>query len=483
MAMVLAALPGVLARSLPAQGVKVDWIPSTKQVTLNTEVTRILTSIGWVTVKGGIFVFRNVTIPAGTVVRGDGKNPLVFVIAGTFKLNGELTVRGGDGQVSDDLQTTKAHIPISGGKGVCGGGNGGRGSSQTTNRSYVGEAGHGPFGFPGFGGKGGLINCANPTCGIGSGGGGGSFATAGDPYYQIKTTTYFKQPLGFGAYGCRSRSSQALPGGRPGMVYFVDKDPGNNFFGVGFDVNRRRFVPGELPLLVGGSGGAGGGDFATSCASNDPNFIIDDRGGGGGAGGGIICVIAQGPILVGHSGRIDASGGNGGGGAWKGSSNRSGGGGAGAGGFLALYSRTRLEIFVNGETYAKADYDFPISADGGIGRLAMFGGGGVVTSKYPPTFAANMNARPSGGMGGLGIIQFMAPPGTTNSDGTNTYLDDNILLRVPGGQLSGANKQRYLAWRGFPDKTGKWVDDFGKATNIGDNAGDFRPTPILIPVF
>ena len=88
----LAALP------LPAQGTHVDWNPTGKTITLNTESARILTSIGWVTVTGGLFVFRNVTIPAGTTIRGTGKNPLIFVLAGTFTVNGEISVRGGQGQ-------------------------------------------------------------------------------------------------------------------------------------------------------------------------------------------------------------------------------------------------------------------------------------------------------------------------------------------------------------------------------------------------
>ena len=49
--------------------------------------------------------------------------------------------------------------------------------------------------------------------------------------------------------------------------------------------------------------------------------------------------------------------------------------------------------------------------------------------------------------------------------------------------MTGPAKIRYLAWRGFPNASGALVDDFGKPTNIGASAGDFRPTPILLPVF
>jgi hypothetical protein len=48
---------------------------------------------------------------------------------------------------------------------------------------------------------------------------------------------------------------------------------GNNFLGLGYGVNRRRIIPGELTLAVGGSGGAGGGDAAIRCTINDPNFF------------------------------------------------------------------------------------------------------------------------------------------------------------------------------------------------------------------
>ena len=175
-------------------------------------------------------------------------------------------------------------------------------------------------------------------------------------------------------------------------------------------------------------------------------------------------------------------GGHGGGGAWAGSNNRGGGGAAGAGGFIALYSKAQIEIEVKGETYANNDYQFPISADGGVGLMSPYGGGGNVIGKYPPTSAQNMDARPAGGMGGMGLIQFFARPGT-NLDRTNTALDDNIVLRRSNNVLTGAEKQRYLAWRGFPNAQGVWVDDTGRAINIGDKSGDFRPTPILLPVF
>ena len=310
-----------------------------------------------------------------------------------------------------------------------------------------------------------------------------SFATAGDPYYKLKATTTFVQPNGTGAYGCRSRLSTTLPGGAAGIVYFGDTDPGNNFIGLGVDVNRRRLVPGELPILVGGSGGGGGGDLANSCAVNDPNFINDEKGGGGGAGGGVVLIISSGPIIIGPSSGISADGGHGGGGAWAGSNNRGAGGGGGAGGLVALYSQKHIDISLHGDTYANGDYDFAVSADGGVSLMDTYGGGGSVRSKYPPTSVANMNARPSGGMGGLGLIEFLVPPGTTNADGTNTILDDNVILRRNGAVITGATKQRFLAWRGFPNAQGVWVDDRGNRTNIGDNAGDFRPTPILLPVF
>ena len=95
-----------------------------------------------------------------------------------------------------------------------------------------------------------------------------------------------------------------------------------------------------------------------------------------------------------------------------------------------------IDIWQHGETYARATrtnkgYEFAISADGGVGLLDTYGTRATasVRSKYPPTSSANMNGQPSGGFGGLGIIQLMAPPGDgTNADETNTLLDDNINI-------------------------------------------------------
>jgi hypothetical protein len=60
-------------------------------------------------------------------------------------------------------------------------------------------------------------------------------------------------------------------------------------------------------------------------------------------------------------------------------------------------------------------------------------------------------------------------------------LDDGILLLQDGNLLLGAPKQRFLAWRGFQDQNGVFVDDSGTPTSIGRNVGDIRPAPVLLP--
>src|SRR5690606_21332556 len=78
--------------------------------------------------------------------------------------------------------------------------------------------------------------------------------------------------------------------------------------------------------------------------------------------------------------------------------------------------------------------------------------------------------------------QLMAPPGDNTTDGTNTRLDDNIVVMQQGLPLSGVDKQRMLAWRGFPNSAGVFVDDSGVPTAIGDDEGDIRPSPTSLPV-
>ena len=90
----------------------------------------------------------------------------------------------------------------------------------------------------------------------------------------------------------------------------------------------------------------------------------------------------------------------------------------------------------------------------------------------------------------MGIVQLMVPPGENlplpTGDGTNTRLDDNINFYLPGmvggTEIKGAAKRQLLAWRGFPNANGAFVDDAGAPTSIGDNEGDIRPAPTLLPV-
>ena len=129
-----------------------------------------------------------------------------------------------------------------------------------------------------------------------------------------------------------------------------------------------------------------------------------------------------------------------------------------------------------------------VSADGGVCTTGAFGAVNV-QDKYRANgqtmiAGTSYDTEPLGGLGGMGIVQLMVPPGENLTDGTNTRLDDNVQFLNPGSltEINGAGKRQLLAWRGFPDQTGTFVDDAGNPTNIGNNEGDIRPAPTLMPV-
>jgi hypothetical protein len=477
----LLAAPGV------CQG-PYDWSSGTaRETVLNTDLTTITPLNGPpYLVQGGVFVFRNVTINAGTIVRGAGSKPMLWIVTGDMQIDGELTVRGGDGQSRNVLNS--AMYPSPGGVGPCGGGNGGRGSSNSVGPTYPStEGGFGPNQSAAGGGGGGRMSCVS-SCGRGSGGGGGSFATAGDPWYPTPAGvgTSFAQRAGTGGYGCLGTSgsaSRVLAGGAAGPVVFADADPGNDFWGTGVDIASLRIVGGELSGPLGGQGGGGGGNlsFASICSAINPTWFNDAGGGGGGAGGGVLVIGALGKIVIGASGRIDASGGQGGGGEQAGSNNHGGGGGGGSGGMVILWANNYLEFVTKGETFANGDHDFAISADGGASARSSFAGT-ALSGKYPPLPGPTIDENGSGGFGGLGIVQIMTRPGTNQLDGTNTLFDDNIHVVKNGNRLTGAEKRRYLAWRGYPNAAGVFVDDMGQPTNTAGKDGDIRPLPVLLPI-
>ncbi|MCB9886810.1 MAG: hypothetical protein H6838_15060 [Planctomycetes bacterium] len=478
-----------------------DYAPNSREVVLDTQFTQIVPTNGLpFNVNGGVFNFHDVTIPQGVTVQGRGPNPMIWLVSGDFRVAGELSVRGGDGARVNGLIT--GNFVTAGGVGSCGGGNGGDASPDAVNRDLRGANGNGPLQVPGRGGGGGRLACTAGCYGGnggGSGGGGGSLASQGDPHYRQPqgTGTSFQQKVGIGGAGCSGSSiarTGVLAGGEAGARPFVDNRNDNDFWGSGLDYGRNIRITGELSVPMGGGGGGGGGDtspsFSCSLTANQP--ANDFSGGGGGGGGGVLIVKALGEIEVLPTGRINADGGNGGGGAAAGSCGDGGGGGGGSGGMVVLMSAKRIILHAHGVQsanrwrYAQNDYDFVLSADGGTCRTGTFGAP-VVTKKYPasgsPMMAgAQYDENPLGGLGGMGLVQLMTPPGDNSTDGTNTRLDDNIVVIQNGLPLSGTAKQQMLAWRGFPNASGTYVDDNGTPTNIGDDEGDIRPTPTLLPV-
>jgi len=500
-----------------------DYEPTSTEVVLNTDFTQVVPKVGLpFTVSGGVFNFRNVSILPGVTVTGQGTKPMVWLCSGDFRVAGTLSVSGGNGARVTTLQS--ANFPKAGGLGHCGAGNGGSGSLSAIARDLTGEPGYGAFQEPGKGGGGGRI-CCNGACytpattyhgdGGGSGGGGGTLATQGDPNWRGTLGTggtSFQQVFGIGGAGCSGLSgtrTATLLGGAAGPKVCTDPRADNDFWGSAINLFTNTRITGELAKPLGGGGGGGGGDLVIGGSCDTPSWITDSSGGGGGGGGGVLIVKALGEIEVLPTGKIVADGGHGGGGEQAGSCEQGGGGGGGSGGMVVLMSAKRIVLHQHGSpqqnrwNYAQNDYDFAVSADGGVTLTGDFGTTRVY-SKYPTNGQAMLagttyDEEPLGGLGGMGIVQLMVPPGPNlqdyenGDDGTNTKLDDFIVVKRRGTSgepfvLSPATapgeKQKALAWRGFLDAATppKLVDDNGTPIVIGNNEGDIRPSPILLPV-
>ena len=458
-----------------------DFEPLQKEVILNTDFTQVVPKQGVpFTVTGGLFNFRNVTIPEGVRVVGQGSNPLVFLVSGDVEIRGEITVNGGAGARVDTLNSANFATP--GGAGHCGGGAGGQASPIVTASSPKGEDGYGAFQkISPQGGRGGHTGSTT-----GAGGGGGSFSTKGDPEYGI---SYSGLVTGRGGNGTGTdaitRKSPAQ-GGEAGATVWQDQDPDNNFYGRTTEVvgGQEVAIQGELKGLTGGAGGGGGGDRVTGTFPS--GFPSNQKGGGGGGGAGIIVIRALGQIRVFATGRISAIGGDGGGGEPAGGNQYGGGGAGGSGGMIVLESATKVIV-----DNRSGSYNFGVTADGGVNVTGTFGTGtGIQKKRYPPNSSGSPNR---GGYGGLGLIQLMAPDPENNVTFTQGQVKPTpVLLPSSFGFLSrvrsrwidtGATARqttkpgepRYLDNSSEPGKYGPEYRFSGtQVTGIGAGYIDFR---------
>ncbi|MFO1076775.1 MAG: hypothetical protein U1E73_03510 [Planctomycetota bacterium] len=83
--------PGYVKAAFDFEGAEttVDYAPTSLETVLDTSFTQIVPVTGLPqNVSGGVFRFRNVTIPQGAIVRGVGPNPMVFVCTGDVRVRG-----------------------------------------------------------------------------------------------------------------------------------------------------------------------------------------------------------------------------------------------------------------------------------------------------------------------------------------------------------------------------------------------------------
>jgi hypothetical protein len=247
----------------------------------------------------GVFNFTTINIPAGVTVtfaRNAANTPVTMLASGNVIIAGAINLNGGAGGNA----VSGTNVAPNGGLGGPGGFNGGDGADAIT--STAGGAGLGPGG-----GGGGVFQT---QFSVGSGGAGGSFATAGGSFTSAV----------------------------PGPTYGVN----------------------ALLPLIGGSGGGGGA----------ASFGFTAGGGGGGAG----AILIASSATITFTGGITAIGGKGGNNPFGAGDVRPGAGAGGSGGAVRLVATTitgsggSISVAGGGEG---SGFGSNTGGAGGLGRIRV----------------------------------------------------------------------------------------------------------------
>ncbi len=435
---------GMLQANEPFPGVEstFDWnLPLGTTVIVDTAFDVVVNAQGGqVPVVNGILNLRNLHVPSGSRILGQGPNPLVINASGRITVIGEINVDGIDAINTGGLSTPDQ--PQSGAPGNCGGGQGGTASLSAVGSDVQGEDGYGPGNVASGGGRGGH-SAYGTSVSIESrrgGGGGGGVLT-------LQTHGSFPSPAGLaggnggpGTTGVGDCVDLAVPvnGGAHGPEVFVDGLATNNFFGRKF-VPGGSPLPGELSAPVAGQGGGGGGDAVfyngtpppPNCLNNTQWLTGPDRkAGAAGGGAGILILRAVGPIVIGPLGKLSAMGGKGGHGESIGGINPVGGGGGGGSGGMILVESADASVQDEGDPNDPLHFPpAPLGTPGGIRiegtalALLVKGGDGGQGSGGSTAFGTVCR----GGQGGGGIAQLHS----ARVDGSN-----NPVVRVAGADVT-----------------------------------------------
>jgi len=324
-----------------------------------------------VLIEGGVeydvYNFRTIEIPANVIVRftrapfGGANRPAKLLSLKPIKIDGTLTVTGGDGQDGDSASYTSKLNQAMGGDSGPGGGDGADSHGTTKNAIQKTPPEHGEsVAEGGEGGRGGEQSGYTYYSWSGGGGGGGSRTAGKDG--KGGGYTYSSTYNGKGGKGGKSTTQR------------------------GYEANEER-----APNVGGAGGGAGGMGYYYYYP-----YRLDGAGGGG--GGGAITIQGASSVEIGSTGRILADGGAGGNS--RSYSYHGGAGGGGAGGSI-LIRATGTMTFGNGATLS-------------VGA----GAGGLYTSTY--TYYKGGE----GGAGGLGYIRLDARE-NENSPGKPLIFGDS----------------------------------------------------------
>jgi len=403
--------------TVPSLSPGFDWIVENGTVTvLNTAATDSIQNdavagpgiAGQQTVTDGRIFLRDFIVEPNATLRFIGSAPIEIWATGDVEINGTIQVVGFDAENQDSLQSANA---IPGAVGVGGGGQGGTASpSNLIVPDEKGGDGFGPFGQPGFGGKGGETayghsNANNRRAGGGGGGrlitdfsGGqaaidGANPTPGNDGTPINPSA--PNPQTSGSTSAVDGSSPPK-GGATGDSILQNDVVQDNFWGARRLLSNDSIIVGELSQPTPGAGGGAGGD-SINVSTYPGDFTVNKnmRGAGGAGGGGLIRISCLGTFTMGRNGLIDVGGGTGGRGERKISDNRgvAGGSGGGSAGMMVLEAAGGFDLSAPAQNPPQQCF----LALGGLGGPGKDGNGNA--------YGSDNSGEAGGGNGGGGIIQ------------------------------------------------------------------------------